>query len=71
MVSEPSWYAGLIVVGEIVCDGCGRLMRHPERYGYFSDEGAEPRRLCTECARAAGYVKRKTDEKGRESESFI
>ena len=33
-----SWISGVIVTGEIECDGCGRIMRHPERYAYVSED---------------------------------
>ena len=33
-----SWIAGLIVTDELVCDGCGKVMRHPERYGYICED---------------------------------
>src|SRR4030043_1122667 len=53
------WIAGLIVTGELVCDGCGKTMRHPERYGYIGyirEEGKPPLRLCEDCSRARGYL---------------
>ncbi len=68
------WIAGLIVTGELVCNGCGKAMRHPERYGhigYIREEGKPPLRLCEDCSRARGYLEKKTDEKGRESETFL
>ena len=66
-----SWTAGLIVVGDMVCDGCGKVMRHPERYGYVCEEEKSPLRLCEDCSRAKGYLKGKWDEKGYHSESFL
>ena len=66
-----SWVAGLIVTGELVCDGCGKVMRHPERYGYICEEGEPPLHLCENCSRARGYLKRRRDEKGREVETFL
>ncbi|RLC95039.1 MAG: hypothetical protein DRI39_01075 [Chloroflexi bacterium] len=66
-----SWIAGLIVTGELVCDGCGKPMRHPERYGYICEEGKEPVRLCEQCSRARGYLVSRGDERGREMDSFL
>lgn len=57
------WIAGLIVTGELVCDGCGRTMRHPERYGYICEEGESPVRFCEDCSRAKGYLKWDADKK--------
>ena len=66
-----SWTVGLIVVGDMVCDGCGKVMRHPERYGYLCEEEKSPLRLCEDCSRAKGYLKGKWDEKWHYSESFL
>lgn len=57
------WVAGLIVTGEMVCDGCGKIMRHPERYGYISEEGKSPLSFCEDCSRAKGYLKWNADKK--------
>ena len=67
---EP-WVVGLIVTKELVCDGCSRIMRHPERYGYVQEEGKDPIRLCEECSRERGYLKWKKDEKGHNVETFL
>ncbi len=66
-----SWAAGLIVTGELVCDSCGRLMRHPERYGLVSEDNEPPKRLCADCSRAAGYLKARRDDKGHDIESYL
>jgi hypothetical protein len=66
-----SWVAGLIVTGELECDGCGKTIRHPERYGYICEEDKAPLRLCEECSRAQGYLKTRGDERGRDIESFL
>ena len=66
-----SWTAGLTVTGDMVCDACGKVMRHPERYGYICEEGEPPLRLCEDCSRDRGYLKGKRDEKGHYSESFL
>ena len=67
----PPWVAGLTATGELKCDGCGKVMRPPERYGYICEEGQPPLRLCEDCSRARGYLKQKSDEKGREVETFL
>lgn len=66
-----SWIAGLIVTGELVCDSCGRVMRHPERYGYICEEEMTSLRLCEDCSRDKGYARKKWDERGHETESFL
>ncbi|MBM4461816.1 MAG: hypothetical protein FJ012_00590 [Chloroflexi bacterium] len=66
-----TWVAGLIVTGEIICDGCGRSMKHPEKYAYVCEEEQEPLRFCKDCSRAKGYLKSRRDEKGREVESYL
>ena len=66
-----TWVAGLIVTGEIVCDGCGRNMKHPERYAYVCEEEQVPLRFCEDCSRAKEYMKPRRDEKGREVESYL
>ena len=44
--------SGLIVINEMECDECGRLMKHPERYAYLTDEDAPPHRFCEDCCRS-------------------
>jgi len=66
-----SWIAGLIVTGEQVCDGCGRIMRHPERYGYVCEEESDPIRLCEDCSLNKDYLRQRLDDKGRASSSFL
>jgi len=63
---------GLIVIGDLVCDGCGSAMRHPERYAFVYDEdnGTESR-FCEKCSREKGYLKTKTSEWGEEIETFL
>ena len=51
------WITGLIVTGDLPCDGCKKTMRHPERYGYVCAEGKQPQRFCEECSRKKGYLK--------------
>lgn len=63
--------SGLIVLNEMLCDGCGKMMRHPERYGYVCREGESPERVCEQCSRDRDLLKMKKDDKGRERETFL
>ncbi|HEX74894.1 MAG TPA: hypothetical protein G4N93_07135 [Dehalococcoidia bacterium] len=61
--------SGCIAIGEVCCDGCGRIMRHPERYlainetdGVEVEEG-KTLRYCAECSLSRGYA-RYEEEKG-------
>jgi len=67
----PSWIAGLVVTGELTCDGCGKVMRHPDRYGYICEEDSPPRRLCEDCSFKEGYLREKYDDKGHASRTFL
>jgi hypothetical protein len=66
-----SWISGLVVSGEIQCSGCGRVVRHPERYAYLAEDNKPPQRLCERCSRTRGLLKKRRDEKGREMETFL
>lgn len=66
-----TWAAGLIVTGELKCDSCNRLMKHPERYGLIKEEGKDVQRLCADCSREKGYLRAKHDDKGHAIESFL
>jgi hypothetical protein len=66
-----TWIAGLIATGEVKCDGCEKIMRHPDRYAYVAEDGQPVQRLCEKCADARGYMRKRKDEKGRESASFL
>lgn len=66
-----SWISGVIVTGDIECGGCGRVMRHPERYAYVSEDEKPVLRLCEKCSWSRGYLKQRKDEKGREIETFL
>ena len=57
------WVTGQIVTGEMVCDGCSRIMRHPERYGHICEEEKPPLRFCEDCSRAKGYLEWNEDKK--------
>ena len=67
---------GCIATGEIRCDGCGRIIRHPERYlainekdGIEIEEG-ERARYCVECSLSRGYAHYKV-EKGERILTFF
>ena len=67
---------GCIAVGEVFCDGCGRAIKHPERYlaideedGVEVDEG-KTLRYCVDCCFGKGYAKYRT-EKGERILTFI
>ena len=63
---------GLIVTGDLVCDGCGKTMRHPERYAYVCDEDKKTElRFCEQCSREKGYLKVRKNELGEEIETFL
>jgi len=62
---------GCITGNEISCDGCGRGMKHPERYlGLIDDATGEMQRYCTRCALDKGYAEYRR-EKGEDILSFF
>lgn len=62
---------GCITGNAIKCDGCGRGLKHPERYLCLDDEGTgEYQRLCAQCALDQGYAEYRK-EKGEEILSFF
>jgi hypothetical protein len=62
---------GCITGVEIKCDGCGRNLKHPERYLCLDEDAdGETRRLCTKCALDQGYAEYRK-EKGVEILSFF
>ena len=67
---------GCIAIGEIRCDGCGRIMRHPERYLAINEEGGieveegKTSRYCVECSLSRGYARYKV-EKGEKILTFL
>jgi len=63
--------SGLIVTSQLICDGCGRVVRHPERYGYVCEPGVPPLRICVECSREKGYLRQRKDERGHTVETFL
>jgi hypothetical protein len=56
---------GCIAIGETWCDGCNRVMKHPERYlAIYDEEGVESERgktlrYCIDCCLS------KNDENGK------
>lgn len=62
--------SGCIAVGEVHCDGCGRTVKHPERYlAIDEDEGADEgkvTRYCLDCCLEKGYARYKTEGGTRE-----
>lgn len=67
---------GCIAIGEIRCDGCGNIIKHPERYlaideknGVEVEEG-ETSRYCVECSLKKGYACYRT-EKGERVLTFL
>ncbi len=62
---------GLIAVGDLVCDSCGKVVKHAERYGYILEEDKPGRRFCLSCSREKGYVQPTKDEKGNAVETFL
>jgi len=67
---------GCIAIGEIHCDGCGRIIKHPERYlainekdGVEVEEG-ETSRYCVQCCLEKGYA-HYIEEKGERVLTFF
>jgi RNase P subunit RPR2 len=64
---------GCIAGSETTCDGCGQIVRFPERYLAIDDEAdgeGQTRRYCVECAKAKGYATYRR-EKGAEVLTFF
>ena len=66
---------GCIAVGETRCDGCGRLLKHPDRYllvkekdGVEVEEG-ETVQYCVDCCLEKGYAHHRM-EKGERILTF-
>ena len=68
----PKKIMGFIVIGELLCDNCGKTMRHPEMYALVCDEDKEEgKRFCADCSRKKGYLKMVKTDWGAEIESFL
>jgi len=67
---------GCIAIGEVHCDGCGRIIRHPERYlAIYETDGVEAEegktlRYCVECSLVKGYAHYQ-EEKGEQVLTFF
>lgn len=61
---------GCIVVGEIECDGCNRLMEHGERYLLIEENGDKKSRFCVDCCLKKGYATY-VKEKGEQVLTFF
>ena len=62
---------GCIAIGEVLCDGCGRTIKHPERYlAIDEEEGVEVEegktsRYCVDCCLKKGYARYKEEKDER------
>ena len=67
---------GCIAIGEVRCGGCGRPIKHPERYLAIDEEGGveveegETSRYCVDCCLEKGYARYRT-EKGQRVLTFL
>ena len=67
---------GCIAIGEIRCDGCGQIIKHPERYlAIYDEEGVESEqgqtlRYCVDCCLSRGYAHYRM-EKGEQILTFF
>ena len=67
---------GCIAIGETRCDGCERVMKHPERYlAIYDEEGIESElgktlRYCVDCCLSRSYAHYRT-EKGEQILTFF
>jgi len=65
-----------MAIGENRCDGCGRIIKHPERYlAIYDEEGLESEqektvRYCIDCCLSRGYAHYIT-EKGEQILTFF
>ena len=65
---------GCIAVGEVTCDGCGRTIKHPQRYLLMSEKNNEEEKTlhyCVDCCLNRGYAQYKKMEKGEEVLTFF
>lgn len=70
-------HRGCIAVGDVRCDGCGRTIKHPERFLVMDEEaGTEEKagkvlRYCIDCSLSKGYAHYKQVEKGKQVLTFF
>jgi hypothetical protein len=57
---------GCIAVGGVYCDGCGRAIKHPERYLATDEEGGKVVRYCIDCCLQKGYADYKKVDRGEQ-----
>ena len=65
---------GCIAVDDVLCDGCGRTIRHPERYLLMSEGDSEEGKTlcyCVDCCLNKGYAHYKKVEKGEQVLTFF
>ncbi len=65
---------GCIAVGDVRCDGCGRTIKHPERYLLMNEEAGEEGkalRYCVDCCLNKGYAHYKKVQKGEQVLTFF
>ena len=66
-----------IAVGEIRCDGCEHIIRHPEHYLAIDEEEdveaqwGKTSRYCIECSLRKGYAHYEEAEKGKQIVVFF
>ncbi len=66
---------GCMAAGDLHCDGCNRIIKHPERYLLTDEESDEPEpkkalRYCVDCAFQKGYA-RYSEDKGQRILTFF
>ena len=47
---------GCIAIGEIHCDGCGNIIKHPERFLSIDEEEGKSSHYCLNCCLEKGYA---------------
>ena len=62
-------HRGCIAISEVRCDGCGRIVRHPERY-LLMEEEEKTLCYCVDCCLEKGYAHYKL-EKGEQVLTFF
>ncbi len=65
---------GCIAVGDVRCDGCGRTIKHPERYLLMNDENGEEGKAlcyCVDCCLKRGCAHYKKVGKDEEVLTFF
>ena len=61
---------GCIAVSEVRCDGCGRTVKHPERYLIIDEDEGKVASYCLDCCLEKGYARYKT-EGGAQELTFL